>query len=273
MVGGERADTDLFARFTIGIEGLIDAARAGVSEETPVPAFGLLGGGDLLYIGAASVLTDYDYSGEATINMPTGSVLVLTRALDSNLLAEIGGHYLLDDLRLVLEATPPGAPALPLLSVGSEAAGYLAWRTELPGRQILEWVIPALVAALLGLTALTFLFLARTERAVQHLVSQDQLIATEKKLRRHESELTHMARVTTMGEMASTLAHELKPAADLDRQLRRRVDVATAPRGGHGQWRNRRGASAHLRPGGSGERDDNPHRQIRVQVGRRHRAY
>ena len=209
MIGGERADNNPFTRFSIGIKDLVEAARGGVSEETPVPSLGLLAANDMLYIGAANVLTDYDYSGDTTINLPTGAVLVLTRALDSDLLAEISGHYRLDDLRLVMETEPPEAPALALFSAGGEAAGFLAWRTELPGREMLEWVIPALVAALVGLTALTSLFLARTERAVKHLVSQDQLIETEKKLRRQESELAHMARVTTMGEMASTLAHEL----------------------------------------------------------------
>ena len=80
MVDGERAESDPFARFPIGVAGLIERVRARVSAEAPEPATGLVGDGGLFYFAAANVLTDYDYSGETIINMPTGSILVVTRA-------------------------------------------------------------------------------------------------------------------------------------------------------------------------------------------------
>ena len=209
MVGGERVESDPSTRLPKDIAGLIEEARAEPPAEVPVPASGLVANGDAVHIAAAGVLTDYDSSSATSVNMPTGSALVVTRALDPDLLAEIGGNYLLDDLRLVLQPATPATPALPLFIVGGEAVGFLAWHVALPGQRMLAWVIPSLIVGFLALMALSFVFLARTERAVRHFVSQDELLDTEKKLRRHQSELAHMARVTTMGEMASTLAHEL----------------------------------------------------------------
>ena len=179
MIDGKRRQGDPLKRFSGGLGLLLERTRAGSQTDQPRPASGLLRDGEAIHVAAASVLTTYPSGAGNGKSRATGSVLIVTRKLDADLLAGIAGTYLLDGLRLQSPGTEASAASLDLSLVDSTPAATLAWRVELPGRGMLRWVLPSIGGVFLVVAGLSAVFFLRTQRAVQLIDRQGAAILHE----------------------------------------------------------------------------------------------
>ena len=136
-------------------------------------------------------------------------VLVLAKHLDEVLLSELAESYLLDKLRFVREDEPAGTTSLELRSVNGSLAGRLEWRSVEPGTAFVDQYWPALVGTFVCMMLLTIIFLRRADRNWWDVMQLRVRLTDEMHARRHDAGIAHMQRLNVVGEMATTLAHEL----------------------------------------------------------------
>jgi diguanylate cyclase (GGDEF)-like protein len=93
---------------------------------------------------------------------PDWPVLISVRYLDGSFMSELQSRYLIDAPRFLLTADrQPNEVAEPLKTEGGRKLGYIIWKPELPGRRILNSLLPFAVSAL-ALLALLMLLLTRS---------------------------------------------------------------------------------------------------------------
>ena len=93
---------------------------------------------------------------------PDWPVLISVRYLDGSFMSELQSRYLIDAPRFSHRANPGrDEVAEPLKTEGGRKLGYIIWKPELPGRRILNNLLPFAVSAL-AVLALLMLLLTRS---------------------------------------------------------------------------------------------------------------
>ncbi len=180
MVDGDRRKDDPFARFSGGLEILVERTRAAPKDEPPVPASGLLHDGGTVNVVSASVVTDYRLDGETEVSTATGAVLIIARRLDTARLGEFAEDYLLSDLHIDPTSASPVAAAVPLTLVDGSPGGAVIWRPDFPGEAMLYRLLPAVLGVFSILLFLTVLFVHRTRNAAHALERLNAAFLAEK---------------------------------------------------------------------------------------------
>lgn len=176
------AGVDPFARFTGGVDALVQQARHTVPGARPVPAWAFLRDGDTLHLAAASALTTYRTVEGRQHNEVTPWVLLLTIELNARKIAEIGANVEIKDLTASAAGPPPDGPSVALPQVNGRTIGRLVWQAARPGRDMLMWALPGLAIILLFLTGLATAFMLRAVRKARHL-ERETLAAIERNTR------------------------------------------------------------------------------------------
>src|SRR5437763_10981209 len=98
---------------------------------------------------------------------PDWPVLISVRYLDGSFMSELQSRYLIDAPRFSLRADPrSNEVAEPLTTEAGRKLGYVIWKPELPGRRILNGLLPFAVS---GLAVLALLMLLLTRSLKQTL--------------------------------------------------------------------------------------------------------
>ncbi|MGB0683338.1 MAG: diguanylate cyclase domain-containing protein [Magnetovibrionaceae bacterium] len=179
-IGEERRADDPFARFSGGVARLVADSLVGEQTAEPKPVIGLIQAGDVPYLAAASVLTDYfDVNGEE-VKQRTDTVLFLTQELGEEPLAGLAEKYLLHGLRFVNQLGPDnsGEASLPLIAANGETIGFLVWNPNLPGRAIFAELLVGVLIVFAFLAWMMVTFFSSARRVSTELEQKSELLKT-----------------------------------------------------------------------------------------------
>lgn len=212
MVEGKRSSDNPFRRFSDDLGLLVQRTRAQPRSAPPKPAAGLISDGRSIHFAAASVLTTFNVEGRTKGDIATDSVLIFTRVLNADMLAEIGRNFLLNGLRVSLGDSPHSAASLPLTGPGGSPLGHLSWQVDSPAGEMLRWLLPLIAVVFLVFAGTAYIFLRKTQAVANTLAENITVIeASEEALR--ASEEKHRT-------FAANVAHELRtPLAVLRTQV------------------------------------------------------
>jgi signal transduction histidine kinase len=161
---GAPAAVDLLAESAHGLEQLIAQARAQPTDRPQSASGYILYRGRLQLASIGALLPNTTPLQPVATAARDASVLVFLRELDEKALAELGQDYGIEKLRLV----PPGGatPRTGLTIAGADGAplGWLAWRTDRPGRAIFKELLLPLAVAFAAIGLLAFIVLWQIER-------------------------------------------------------------------------------------------------------------
>jgi diguanylate cyclase (GGDEF)-like protein len=128
---------------------------------------------------------------------PVWPVLISVRYLDGSFMSELQSRYLIDAPRFSLRADPrSNEVAEPLTTEAGRKLGYVIWKPELPGRRILNGLLPFAVS---GLAVLALLMLLLTRSLKQTLNERAAFEARAAHLAYHDS-LTGLPNRALMNE-------------------------------------------------------------------------
>lgn len=179
VTDGERSDTSLEAVLgEVGARLVAEARAAPENETVPVSSYAVYDDRPVLVAAAAfSTADDVD----VTPVPGPGAVLVFVDVLDRDKLLALGERFSVPYLHTASLPYPPAHLTLP---TPTGDAFVVAWSPPRPGKDLLEWVLPWLVAGtiLLAGTTLVTLRSARTAaRAIEK--GRADLLASETRFR------------------------------------------------------------------------------------------
>lgn len=178
MISGEYQRTaDLKSLYGEALDALVQKARDGPRDATPVPATGLVGSLSQLFLASAVMMTTYDENGDHS----TDCVLVFTKSLNASTLKEMSAKYGLPKLRVA--SGPPGVweGSYPIRLFDDRLLGYFVWEPELAGTTILPLAAAGLVVVYGAMFLSARLFFRRAGETVKALEAarRDAVRATE----------------------------------------------------------------------------------------------
>lgn len=146
-----------------------DARRLVDGEFEAVSGFVTMSG--KVYFAAARVIHPQtkDLLQKAPVTPSNAYVAVFLRPLDADLLETLAPEFGLKNLAFTGDAGLPEGTTLSIVSVDGKQFGSLKWVIDLPSRQILFFVLPALLSAALCIGLLGFHFLNRLRRGQEKL--------------------------------------------------------------------------------------------------------
>lgn len=151
-----------------GLAELIAAARTGPDEKPRALGGVLPARGQPHLVGVSAISPDI--SGPHARAADGGAVLVVTRAIDADLLASIAATYLIQDLRLVPATAAPPRASLPLESVDGRVLAHVAWG----GPRMLGDVLPPLVVGLIAVALFSLVAMRETGRAARGIAEGER---------------------------------------------------------------------------------------------------
>ncbi|EPJ87512.1 putative signaling-like protein [Pseudomonas sp. CFII64] len=186
VINGVMQTMDIAQWLAQPIDAILDRARAGAENETPLTTFINVGGVPAL-VAAAAITPGTDPTVVSDDGLP--SVLIFVEMLDSSRLAAIGNDYGVDGLHISTSDETHETSILPLGEKGS--AGALHWQPPKPGQQLLGLVLPVIGIAALLVWLMTWAILRRTTVAARALdasfaslqASQQALATSEARFR------------------------------------------------------------------------------------------
>ncbi|EZP68136.1 EAL domain-containing protein [Pseudomonas sp. RIT357] len=186
VVEGELQTFELSEWLDQPLTQLLEQARAGVDNETPVSTFINVRGSPAL-VAAAAIAPGTDPT--VVADGRPASVLVFVDILDSAKLGRIGDDFGVGNLHIATPEDIAKGVFLPLGDNGS--AGSLYWQPEQPGRRLIGVGLPLLGLAALLVCLMTWMILRRSTAAALALdashsslqTSQNALATSEARFR------------------------------------------------------------------------------------------
>ncbi|EAV40918.1 putative kinase/esterase [Stappia aggregata IAM 12614] len=212
VVEGKIADVDLHSRYGPSMSVLIADARNTPKDEAPVPATGLVGTLEKLYLASAVLLTSYKEDNETS----TDHVLVFARPVNALLLAEMAEKYHLPGLGL--SGFPPAfwQAGFDVETVDRRHLGFFVWNPELAGFRILPLLAIGVLVVYLGMffSARTFFHrAAETVRALAQAKHQAEKVKDLLANQVRSDPLTGLGNRRLLDEKLALL-QDVKPLAD-----------------------------------------------------------
>ncbi len=241
QIDGAPASADALGVLGTALGRLVAQARAAPigGERTPPPATGLLMAGNDIVMAAVSPLLPQAGS---VLQLPPGphSVLVFAKRLGSEFLQRIESDFSLQQVRIAAPSATDLQAWVPLVSPTGEELAKLTWTPHQPGRRLLVWLTPALLAALAVFLGFAGLALRNVRRAAAVIrdgetrfrdiaeASSDWLWETDAGLRvafvsERFATITGVSPSTILGHSLTELLH---PAEDRERWERHLADLA-----------------------------------------------
>lgn len=202
---------DVFDYFGAEIGQLTESARrAPMAEPIPVTAF--LPHGDMVHLVAVSALTPENPT-EAQFAYRTRPVLIHSQDMSRARLDYLSERYGFVDLAITPVMPPEGADRVsaPLLNASGEPVGWIGWTPPHPGSTLFAQVLPWLVAGILILLVLAYVFIGRVV-AVAREAAADAVSLAEK-----DRQLAQTSKLAVLGEMAAGVVHELNQPLNIIR--------------------------------------------------------
>lgn len=178
VIGGRIANqANLQALYGDAINGLVEKARETPANETPVPATGLVGGRNSLYLASAVRMTTYVDSDDIS----TDHVIVFARALDGKALREFARKYALPELHVARLPPSYWQAGYPAVTNDGNLLGYFVWQPRLAGTTILPLAVTGLIVVYVCMWLSARLFFRRATEMVRALdeARQQAVKATE----------------------------------------------------------------------------------------------
>ncbi len=240
QIDGGRSDADAFAVLGAGLGRLVAGARAltAAPDQAPKPAVGLLKGGDDIVVAAVSPLVPQAGS---DLQLPPGrrSVLVFAKRLDRDFVQQIEADFSLQQVRIGEPSASRSVAWIPLISPSGRELATVTWLPQRPGRRLMVWLTPALLAALMVFLGFAGTALRNIRRAAAAIrrgearfrdiaeASSDWLWETDAELRvEYVSDrfatLTGISPRTILGRRLTELLH---PTEDRERWQRHLADL------------------------------------------------
>jgi len=163
VVEGERSETDPNSLFSKGLVDFVRLARSGARDEEPVTRVGLFKVGGLVHVAAATRIVGYHYAGGEEVLEPTDAVLIISRSLNMERLAELGNDFGLSGLQYKEQ---PGANevSIALQLFDGSSGGALCWRVKMPGAELMKSVLPGIIVTFMIFAGLGLWFAARIQK-------------------------------------------------------------------------------------------------------------
>ena len=158
FVDGVARDLEPNSDLPSNIGRLIERARKAPMDR-PEPALGLIVVDGVVHMAAVSAITPENPT-EEQLKQADRPVILLTNALDSQLLTRAGREFALQGLRYEPNMAPSRTAALSINGPDGNSLGFLVWRDDKPGDDLLWRLLPALGLALLAMTYLLYIFFA-----------------------------------------------------------------------------------------------------------------
>ncbi|MEO4048167.1 EAL domain-containing protein [Pseudomonas sp. CAU 1711] len=163
VIEGQLRELDARDWLSGDLDGLIAEAHHAVAENEGVTGLMQVEGQPAL-VAAAEFTNDDDP--RVPVRPGPASVLLFVDVLGAAKLTDLGRDYSLPNLRLADRQTEEGSPALLLGQVDGQTL-HLTWDAPMPGRRLLQWVLPLIGLVGLTLAVLTGLVLRHALRAAR----------------------------------------------------------------------------------------------------------
>jgi signal transduction histidine kinase len=203
MVQGKRHLADPLAIFQGGLKKLLERARASSLTSVPFPVTGFVKAGDTVHIASASLLA------HTAKPIVTNTVLIFTKALDQVALGKLALNYKLEGLRMAVEGAPMLPAAMPLTSTAGARIGLLTWNPNTPGRDMLRWLIPFVVAVFLVFAGIAYIFFVKTRLITTTLGNNLAEIQATQAALKEAKEIAERAN-NAKSEFLAGMSHELR---------------------------------------------------------------
>ncbi len=241
QIDGARSDADAFVTLGTALERLIAAARAApvAPDRAPEPATGLLTAGADVVVAAVSPLLPQAGS---DLKLPPGrrSVLVFVKRLGPDFLERLESDFSLQQVRIDAPSAQVVGAWIPLASPAGRELARLTWIPHQPGRKLLVWLTPALLAALAVFLGFAGLALRNVRRAAAAIrdgetrfrdiaeASSDWLWETDAELRVAfvSERFATIAGISPQAILGRSLTAVLHPAEDRGRWQRHLADLS-----------------------------------------------
>ncbi|MDA1090546.1 MAG: ATP-binding protein [Proteobacteria bacterium] len=203
MMNGKRHIINPLEMFSVGLEKLLGRARGASLTSVPFPVTGFVKAGDTVHIASVSLLA---YTAKPIV---TDTVLIFTRALDQTVLARMALNYKLEGLRMAAKGETTLPAALPLTSVAGGTLGFLTWIPKTPGQDMLEWLIPFVVAVFVVFAGIATIFFRKTQLITTTLGDNlSEIQATQEALKEAKEAAEQANRAKS--EFLANMSHELR---------------------------------------------------------------
>jgi len=208
--GAEDVNFDVLGRLPAGLATLIDRAREASWDPPEAYTALMLIEGELHVVSVCAITPE-----DSPAAVPEGvvrPVLGMVKPIGEDLLTEVGEDFHLDGLTFTSEALTDDVPdriSLPLTAVDGAVLGHLVWIADQPGTRFIERYWPTVLAVFLFMILLVMYFLRRADMSWRDATRLRLRLVQEQQARQHEADLAHFQRINVIGEMATTLAHEI----------------------------------------------------------------
>lgn len=190
---------------------LITAARA-TPMIRPEPVTAYLTHQDRVHLVAVSALTPENPTA-AQMEYRPRPVLVHTRELSPTFLLGVSSRFGFADLAITGKMPAEDRQMLThaLRDGRGEVVGWLAWTPPHPGSALFAAILPWLLAGLVILAVLAFVFLRRVLFAAREMARDAESLASK------DRQLAQTSKLAVLGEMAAGVVHELNQPLNIIR--------------------------------------------------------
>ncbi len=166
VVDGSVAEANLLERYGPSVNDMIAKARETEKDEVPVPATGLIGSLDRLYLASAALMTTYDANNE---DKSTDHVLLFAQPIDKDVLAAMSDRYGLSKLYLSPVKPSFRQAGVAIEMPGGGVSGYFVWYPGLEGSRLLPYLTIGVLIVYVSMFLAARLFFRRASIVVRAL--------------------------------------------------------------------------------------------------------
>ncbi len=166
VVDGALANADLLARYGPSVMDLIGKARATAKDEAPVPATGLIGSLEGLFLASAALMTTYNENND---DKSTDHVLLFAQPINKDVLAAMSERYGLSKLYLSPVKPSFRQAGAAIETPGGNVIGHFVWYPGLEGSRLLPYLMIGVLVVYVSMFLAARLFFRRATVVVRAL--------------------------------------------------------------------------------------------------------